>query len=157
PAAASAVVLRREGDFWTLAHAGKVARLRDSKGLRYLARLLGEPGREFHVLDLAAANGTRGSDADGGALRQGPADAVLDERAKQAFRRRLDDLRAELEEAEAHNDRGRAEAAKGEIDALTEQLAHAVGLGGRDRAVGAVAERARSSVTKALRHAIRLI
>ena len=33
---------------------------------------------------------------------------------------------------------------------------HAVGLGGRDRAVGAVAERARSSVTKALRNAIRL-
>ena len=157
PTSAASAVLRREGDFWTLAHAGKVSRMRDSKGLRYLARLLGDPGREFHVLDMAAANGAQVTDGQGGTLLQGPVDTVLDERAKQAFRRRLDDLRTELEEAEGHNDLGRAEAAKSEIDALTEQLARAVGLGGRDRTVGAVAERARSSVTKALRHAIRLI
>jgi len=157
PPPASSAVLRREGDFWTLAHAGKVSRLRDSKGLRYLARLLADPGREFHVLDLAAANGAQVGDGQAATLRQGQADLVLDERAKHAFRGRLEDLRAELEEAETHNDRGRAEAAQGEIDALTEQLARAVGLGGRDRAVGAVAERARSSVTKALRNAIRLI
>jgi tetratricopeptide (TPR) repeat protein len=153
----TAAVLRREGEFWTLAHAGKVSRLRDSKGLRYLARLLREPGREFHVLDLAHANGAAAAGAEGGTLRQGPADTVLDERAKHAFRSRLEDLREELAQAQEHNDRGRIEAAQTEIDALTEQLARAVGLGGRDRVVGAVAERARSSVTKALRHAIRLI
>jgi tetratricopeptide (TPR) repeat protein len=156
--AAGSVLLRREGDFWTLQHAGKVYRLRDTKGLRYLARLLGEPGREFHVLDLASANGVGGGGGQvGGVLRQGAADNVLDGRAKRDFRRRLEDLRAEAEEAEQLNDRGRAEAARTEIDALTEQLASAVGLGGRDRAVGAIVERARSSVTKAIRSAIRLI
>jgi non-specific serine/threonine protein kinase len=155
--AAASALLRREGDFWTLAHAGKVSRLRHSKGLHYLARLLGDPGREFHVLDLAAAGEARADGEQAGALWQGPADALLDDRAKQAFRRRLDDLRAELAEAETHNDRGRAEAAQREIYALTEQLARAVGLGGRDRPVAAVAERARSSVTKALRNAIRVI
>jgi hypothetical protein len=33
-----------------------VARLRDAKGLRHLAQLLAHPGREFHVIDLEAAD-----------------------------------------------------------------------------------------------------
>ena len=38
---------------------GRTVRVRDLKGMRYLARLLAHPGREFHVLDLVAAeNGT---------------------------------------------------------------------------------------------------
>jgi non-specific serine/threonine protein kinase len=109
------------------------------------------------VLDLASANGGGAGGAVHGILRQGAVDHVLDERAKRDFRHRLEELRAEAEEAERNNDRGRGEAARTEIDALTEQLASAVGLGGRDRTTGAVVERARSSVTKAIRSAIRLI
>ena len=47
-------VFRREGDYWSVAFEGQTVRLRDLKGLRYLARLLADPGREFHVLDLVA-------------------------------------------------------------------------------------------------------
>jgi hypothetical protein len=32
----------------------RTVRVRDLKGMRYLARLLAQPGREFHVLDLVA-------------------------------------------------------------------------------------------------------
>jgi hypothetical protein len=39
-------VFRREGDFWTVAYGGSVVRVRDSKGLRHLARLLAQPARE---------------------------------------------------------------------------------------------------------------
>jgi hypothetical protein len=46
-------LLRREGDYWTIAHAGRLVRLRDSKGLGYLERLLREPGRRFPVLELS--------------------------------------------------------------------------------------------------------
>ena len=45
-------VFRREGDYWTVAYAGETAHLRDVKGLRYLACLLRRPGREVHVLEL---------------------------------------------------------------------------------------------------------
>src|SRR5262249_52927812 len=48
-------VCRREGEYWSIAFAGEAFRLKDVKGLRYLAQLLRNPGREFHVLDLAAA------------------------------------------------------------------------------------------------------
>ena len=41
-----------QGEYWTLAYEARLIRLRDSKGLRQLALLLREPGREFHVLDL---------------------------------------------------------------------------------------------------------
>ena len=43
-----------EGDVWVLAHGGSVVRLRASRGLAMLARLVSEPGRELHVLDLGA-------------------------------------------------------------------------------------------------------
>ena len=44
-----AAVFRREGDYWSVGFEGRTARLRDSKGLQYLARLLANPGRELHV------------------------------------------------------------------------------------------------------------
>ena len=48
-------VFRREGDYWTVIFDGHTVRVRDLKGMHYLARLLADPGREFHVLDLVAA------------------------------------------------------------------------------------------------------
>ena len=53
PAPEAHPVLRCEGDYWTVAHGGEVSRVRDAVGLHYLRTLLREPGREFHVLDLA--------------------------------------------------------------------------------------------------------
>ena len=45
-------LFRREGDYWTIAYEGRTFRLRDTKGLAYLAELLRNPGREFFALDL---------------------------------------------------------------------------------------------------------
>ena len=86
--------------------------------------------------------------------RDGAADGplpLLDAEAKAAYRQRLGDLRAELAEAERCHDLGREEQAREEIEALTQQLAAAMGLGGRDRPAGSAAERARSTVSKRLR------
>jgi tetratricopeptide (TPR) repeat protein len=47
-------VFRREGDYWTIVHEGQLFHLRDTKGLRYLAILLGNPGREIQATELAA-------------------------------------------------------------------------------------------------------
>src|SRR6266851_10444288 len=43
----------KEGEFWTVGYGGNSFRLKDSKGLGYLAHLLRHPAVEFHVLDLA--------------------------------------------------------------------------------------------------------
>jgi len=48
-------VLREEGDYWTIVFDGTVIRLRDTKGLRYLAVLLRHPGRRLHANAVVAA------------------------------------------------------------------------------------------------------
>ena len=48
-------LFRQEGEYWTVVFDGSVVRLKDTKGLRYLARLLAHMGREFHAVDLEAA------------------------------------------------------------------------------------------------------
>jgi tetratricopeptide (TPR) repeat protein len=143
------VELRREGEFWTLQRAGRAVRLRDSVGLRHLARLVAEPGREFHALDLGSP-GRRD-------VQSGGVGGVLDERARTAYRDRLHELAAEIEEAESWGDPERAARARREVDLLTEQLANAVGLGGRDRLALSDAERARVTVTKAIRAGVQRI
>jgi catechol 2,3-dioxygenase-like lactoylglutathione lyase family enzyme len=158
---ASRNVFRREGEYWTIVFEGSVVRLRDAKGLRHLARLLAHPGREFHAVDLEAAQ-SRPSPAavraGGGELAVRPdlgdAGALLDATAKAAYRTRLADLRAELEEAEGCNDPARAAKARQELDFLVAELARAVGLGGRDRRAASHAERARLNVTRAIRAAV---
>jgi hypothetical protein len=151
-------VFRCEGEYWTITYENAVCRLKDAKGLHYLAQLLRHPGREFHVLDLVRGPsvGERNSEeprpqTDAGGL------PILDEQAKAAYRQRLSDLRDELAEAERFHDAGRATRAREEIDALTEQLAAGVGLGGRDRVAGAAAERARSTVTLGIRSALKKV
>jgi predicted ATPase/class 3 adenylate cyclase len=56
PLANSVALFRREGEYWTIVFQRVVIRLRDSKGLQYLRRLLTAPGQQFHVLDLAGTN-----------------------------------------------------------------------------------------------------
>ena len=45
-------IFRKEGEYWTIGYGGKAFRLKDTKGLGYLAHLLRHPAAEFHVLDL---------------------------------------------------------------------------------------------------------
>jgi hypothetical protein len=84
----------------------------------------------------------------------GDAGELLDATAKASYRARLDDLRAELEEAERFNDSVRAANARHERDFLVSELARAAGLGGRDRRPASHAERARLNANRAIRAAI---
>jgi hypothetical protein len=82
------------------------------------------------------------------------ADPVLDERAKAAFKSRLDDLAQEIDAADAAGSPERAEKLCSERDALIRHLAAAAGLGGRDRRLGDEAERARKTVSARVRDAL---
>jgi hypothetical protein len=110
--------------------------------MHYLARLLTVPDREFHVLDLVAGElgtGLRGSDGD-----VGPA---LDSEARAAYKRRLAEIDADIDEATSLGDDERLALAGADRDYLVRELARASGLGGRYRLVGAASERAQASVT----------
>ena len=87
----------------------------------------------------------------------GDAGEMLDEQAKVAYRRRLSELREELEEAKELGNVERAEQAEEEIDALTTELSRAVGLGGRNRRAASASERARQSITKTIKSVLERI
>jgi hypothetical protein len=167
---ASRNVFRREGEYWTVCYEGSVLRLRDAKGLRHLARLLADPGREFRAVDLEAADGqaapaarlrsrlrSRAGRGERGLVARrdlGDAGELLDATAKAAYQARLTELEEELEEAEQFNNPARATKARQERDFLVQELARAVGLGGRDRRAASHAERARLNATRAIRAAV---
>ena len=148
---------RYEGDYWTLAFAGRLCRLRDAKGLHHIAHLLARPGEHIPAADLLIAldrgavpvsvgstNGTMAAPA-------GDAGPLLDGHAKNAYRRRVHELRMLFDEAERSNDAGRAVAVRTEMEFIEDQLAAAVGRWGRDRRAASAAERARLTVTKRIK------
>jgi TolB-like protein len=139
-------LLARAGEGWVADYGGRRAVLPDLKGLSDIRRLLERPGEEIHCLDLAG----REDDAFRG-------EVVLDDAARQALKGRIRDLQEELAEAEDMNDPGRAGRARAELDRLVETLSRALGLGGRGRRLGDAAERARTTVTWRIRHAVKRV
>ncbi len=148
PAAPGPVTLVRQGEVWSITWAGQETRLKHSRGLEILDQLVRHPGRAFHVLSLGAAD-------PGEVIDTGDAGELLDEEARLAYRRRIAELGQELEEATAWADGARRDRLRAEREFLQEELARAVGLGGRARRTGAAVERARSNVQKRLRAVIR--
>ena len=135
-----------EDGIWSITFDGQGARLAELKGFHDIARLLAQPNEQLHCLELSGAS-------PGTAVP----DEVLDSRSRHEYRRRIEELQAELEEAEANNDPARSDPARRELDALIDELAKATGLGGRSRTLGNVAEKARTSVTWRIRSAIKKI
>jgi len=149
PALESAPALsafRKVGSIWQVSYGGADAHLPHAKGLADIARLLSQPGGEMHCTELMGVE----------APSAGTPEAI-DPEARAAYRRRIADLRAELDEAEARNDFHRAEGARQELETLEEHLAAAFGLGARPRRPGAPEERARSAVTQRIRASIKRI
>src|ERR1700730_13017354 len=163
-------IFRKEGEYWTIGRGGNAFRLKDTRGLGYLAHLLRHPAVEFHVLDLVGGIASRREEDESsqsvhGLARRaedlekagihitslGDAGEMLDEQAKVAYRRRLAELREEFEEAKELGNVERAEHAEKQIDALTRELSRAVGLGGRNRRAASASERARQTLTKAIK------
>jgi hypothetical protein len=140
-----------EGEVWVCECEGTTFRLRDSRGMRMLARLVAERGREIHVLDLM------GADRADQPVDSGDSGEALDERARREYRRRLECLREQVEEAESRHDLAAAEMAREELEHLTQELSRAFGLGGRARRAGSNVERARVNVQRRLKHALERI
>lgn len=151
----------REGDVWAITYEDRTFRIHDTKGLRYLAQLLAAPGREIPAIDLAAGgrSGAGGVAARvaaevGLASAIATADPLLDSEARGAYRERLRELQEDIDEADRFGDSERAARAREEFEFLTRELTVATGLGGRDRRALSDAERARQSVSKAIRQTL---
>lgn len=153
-------VLRMEGDYWSVVFEGDAFRVKDSKGIRHIARLLAVPGQEIHALALVGSDSApagrlqRAIEPESSVGGLGDAGDVIDGQAKAAYRQRIADLREEIDEADSWNDPERAARAREELEFVARELSAAVGLGGRSRKAAAAAERARVNVTRAIKAAV---
>ncbi len=154
----SPAVFQREGDYWTVSWQSKIVRLKDAKGFQYIAYLLANAGRQVPAYELASLGRT--AQAEGAAILDrtaaslGDAGPVIDCTARERYKRRIDELRSELADAERLNDTGRAARLRWELESLCDQIASAVGLRGRVRTDRSHRERARQMVTKSVKAAI---
>ncbi len=146
---APGAVCRRDGGIWTFGLGGRTVAVPHSVGMDYLCELVANEGTEIAAVELASGHVV-------GGRRDGP-QIVLDDAAKAAYRHRVEDLRAEIDDAEACHDIERAARSREELDVLLDELRRAVGLGGRTRRFADDAERARVSVRKAIMRAVNAV
>ncbi|NMO53999.1 AAA family ATPase [Actinoplanes sp. TBRC 11911] len=129
-------VLRRDGRYWHVEWRGTASVVADGKGIRDLAVLLARPHRPVPAVELA------------GVESAGDLGPRLDATARAAYRARLATLDAALAD-------GTGDARiLAEREAIVAELRAAIGLGGRPRAEGDPADRARKAVTMRIRAAI---
>lgn len=160
PSGTAEAVFHADGEIRMVGLAGRTVAVPDMKGLRHIAQLLAEPGREIHAIQLVASErgsaAPRGSglDPDDDGSLGGAGLPLLDDAAKAAYRRRLADVDEEIADAAAMNDPARRALAERDREFLVRELQRAVGLGGRARTTGGDAERARTAVTRSIRYAL---
>jgi hypothetical protein len=141
--------LTRDGPVWHVRWQGVATTVRHSKGLLDIARLLERPGNEIHALDLMGPTGS--------ALDTGGTGPMLDDTARRAYKRRLEEVEDDLDEATSMSDEARVAQLEHERDLLVAEVTRAYGLGNRPRTVGDPAERARKAVGMRITTALKAI
>ena len=129
---------------WLVDFGGAARRVKDSKGMRDIARLVARPGVAVAALDLV-----------GELVVERDLGPVLDDTARTAYRRRIAEIDEALDAADTTGDADRSASLTAERDRLVAELSAAVGLGGRARPTGSSAERARTTVTTRVKDALR--
>lgn len=136
----------KDGEVWALHVGESTLRLKDSRGLQILAKLVDAPERSLHVFELLGP--------DDGERDRGDAGEALDARAIQQYRARAEALRDAMEDASSIGDSEKVERCRDELERIGAELARGVGLGGRARREGSAIERARVNVRRRLTDAI---
>lgn len=135
----------KEHELWRLSYKGQSVQLPDMKGLYDIARLLERPHESIHCADLM----------DIKVVEAGV--AVLDQKAKRSYEKRLLDIQESLAEAERISHFQEIETLQKEYDALLDQIRQSIGKTGKSRQASSSVEKARSAVTWRIRAAIKKI
>jgi TolB-like protein len=131
---------------WEMTFEDTRAQIPEVKGFHDLARLLAAPGDEVHCTEMMGTPDAMSEE-----------EPVMDDKALQAYKQHVQELREEIRDAEQMNDLGRSKQLAAELDQLTDHITKAMGLGNRIRRLNAPAERARAAVTWRIRSAIKKI
>lgn len=136
----------RNGEIWNIHFNGENVIMKDLKGFYDIARLLNEPEKEFHCIELMGAF-----------LIDGARHLAIDEKAKKNYRQKLSELKEEIEIAEELGQTDELKLLYAKYDQLVDYLTGSLGLAGKPRVVGSSVEKSRTAVTWRIRNAIKKI
>jgi TolB-like protein len=136
----------RKEETWELIFKGRAITLKDAKGLHDIAKLLQEPNKQLHCMDLMGA-----------AVDESNPTTAIDRKAKSSYVKRIKELQIEIEDAEATNNNIEIQKLHEEYDSILEHLSQSMGLAGKSRKVGSTIEKARTAVTWRIRSTIKKI
>jgi TolB-like protein/tetratricopeptide (TPR) repeat protein len=134
-----------QGEFWELQYNNQIITIKDSKGLRDIAKLLQQPEEEFYCIDLM------------GAVLMASGTKMIDDKAKSEYKQKVQALQIAISDAEEMGLYEKAEQDKEKLDTLIDQLAQTVGIANKTRKTGSSVEKARAAVTWRIRNAIKKI
>jgi len=143
---------RLEGEFWKIWFENERTSLKDNVGLRHIARLLANPGRERHSTDLLAQEA-----GHSGPTPSGSAGEASDRQSIRSYRARLQAIEEELAEAQTANDVHRQAELREEAEQISKQLAADTDIHGNPREAADDDEKARQTVSAAVRRAMKTI
>ena len=152
PRVADPPTFRREGQHWRVVFDGGISMLDDTVGVRHIARLLAEPGRELRCDTLLALLA-----GEPHAPAAGLADVATDARSLREYRAQLEHLGKDLEAARTEGDGERALLLDQERERLEAHLRAVTGKGGRSRKAVDGLERARQAVSAAIRRTMKVL
>jgi hypothetical protein len=128
---------------WRLSYGDHSVDIADSVGVQRLRHLLRCPWTDLAASDLAAPGLA-------GVVDRGPRHEINDAVTLRTYRDRIDEMRAEIDQADSDHDIERASVLREELDELLDHLGPSIGLRGRTRAFSDSGERARVAVRKSL-------
>jgi hypothetical protein len=161
---------QRSGTDWRARFEGMEAILRDSKGVFHISQLLRTPGKimsgeDLRAIELRVVGGRKtlgqkefedsksGAEALSGRINYYLC-YILDEEAKESYKRRLEEIAASIEEAKKNNDVRKHEMLAEENFFVTEEITSKIGLGGRDRLTLSSDRTAYNAVRNAIKRSI---
>lgn len=137
-------IFRQSGDFWELQYMGDTVRMKDSKGIQDIAKLLKKPETEIHAAELM-----------GIILEDQSGVRTIDDKFKQDIKERISSLQDQINEAEEMQQYDRLNSLREEYEKLIDHLSGSLGLAGKPREIGSSVEKARSAVTLRIRSTIK--
>jgi hypothetical protein len=139
-------IFRKGSGLWEMNFEGKSVFMPDVKGYHDIRKLMENVNREIHCSELM-----------GNPVVVYDEEFMLDDKAKDAYKKKINDLSLEIDEAELMNDVSRASVLRREYDELIEYLSKSLGLGGKSRKLNSSVDKSRSAVTWRIRSAIKKI
>jgi hypothetical protein len=155
-------VFKKDGDFWTVGFQGNIATaLKDSKGMTYIAYLLGNPHKRIPALELSnLLSGAKLLNHSGiakgksvGADSGKPQDLVDTDYLRKS-KNRLGEIEEELRKAKENNDQAEEDRLEREKEQILNQLSSDLNLSSKSRSFPNDIEKARKAVTNAIKRAL---